>query len=118
MKFRHKTFHYEIVDDVLTVDEVQRLKMWCEAMLSPKSEIIMALEFTTLAMKAFISGSFVRTTSKEHWSMGFEVPNDQCLGYDGDGFYAIYDPSTQEIDVYQGEVSARIDIRTGAMVLL
>lgn len=118
MKLRHETFECEIKSEVLTVEDLQRVKKWCEAMLSPKRDIALALEFAALAVKAFVSGDFVRTTSKEHWGMGFEVPNDDCLGYDGDGFYAIYDPSTQEIDVYQGEVSARVDVRTGAMVLL
>lgn len=118
MKLSHEMFEFEVPSERLTKEEVVSLKNWCEAMLSPKRDIAIALEICGRAITALTVGLFEVKTSKEHWSKGFEVGGEKCLGYEEENFYSIYDPETCEIDVYSGDVSARIDVRTGAMVLM
>lgn len=118
MKLKHEMFEFNLTDENLTKSEVESLKNWCEAMLSPKRDIAMALDMCGKAVTALTVGMFKVKSSKEHWSKGFEVNSERCLAYEEDNFYSIYDPDTCELDVYDGDVSARIDVRTGHMVMM
>lgn len=77
------------------------------------------LRAASSAMTAYEQGVFVRKTSKEMWSQGFDCESENCEWAQGEDWSAIYDPDLCELEVYVGQSEAvRVNLTTGAVVPL
>lgn len=117
MIINHERHEFRAVGKELTRDEVEKLGKWCEAVLSPNSDLATALDYSSRAVSAFVDGSYVKMTSAELWDKGFEA-SEMCSGYDGEQFFAILDHETNEISVCCGDVNATISLTSGTMMVI
>ena len=117
MIINHGLHEFRSVGGDLTREEVQKLFKWCEAVLSPNSDLATALDYSSQAVSAFVDQSYVKMTSAELWDKGYEA-SEECFGYDGSSFFAIFDAETNEISVCSDEVNATISLTSGAMTVI
>jgi hypothetical protein len=117
MIINHGLHEFRSVGGDLTREEVEKLSKWCEAVLSPNSDLATALDYSSQAVSAFVNGSFVKMTSAELWDKGYDA-SEECSGYDGSSFFAILDAETNEISVCSHDVNATISLTSGTMMVI
>ena len=117
MNINYGGHEFRSASSELTRDEVEKLGKWCEAVLSPNSDLATALEYSSRAVSAFVDGQYVKMTSDQLWDKGFEA-SEMCSGYDGEQFFAIFDHETNEISVCSHDVNATISLASGTMMVI
>lgn len=113
--FVHRT------SDSMSRDEVQKLRGWCEMILSFRTDLLPAFSAASEALNALANGMFVGMSSKEFWSKGFEVPHENCTALLTETFFAIYDPETSELEINMfGEdgLTIRVNAASGGVQVL
>ena len=117
MNINYGGHEFVTVGEALSREEVENLSKWCEAVLSPESDLAKALEYASQAVSAFVDGSFVKMTSEQLWDKGYEA-SEMCSGYDGSpSFFAIFDHETNEISVCSSDTNATIDLKSGTVMV-
>jgi hypothetical protein len=118
MKINYGDHQFVTTGDALSRQEVENLSKWCEAVLSPESDLATALDYASQAVSAFVNGSFVKMTSEQLWDKGYEA-SEACSGYDGSpSFFAIFDHETNEISVCSPDTNATISLASGTVMVV